>query len=227
MTEENLMDKSLDKKPLNLSDLDDEIKKEIYELSKAMTLGIRKWEKLIYPMIVAFIILAAYGFYLIYNVTNDMSKMSKNVAEMASTTAKMNESIVQVVTIMGIQMSKIDYRMGGIHESMMEMEEGISSMSTDMVAISSMDASMKQINNTLNGIYQSVYFMGQTTGQMNSNFSELNENISKPLDSMNNVMPWSMFGSKKYTNHKNRRQAIPVPIYSPYNDYLISKEAKK
>lgn len=221
MTNSDTKKDKLDKKIISIVDMDEEIKKEIYKLSKAMTSGIKKWEKVIYPMMLAFILLAAYGFYLIYNVTNDMSKISKSVETMSSTVVQMNESIVKMVTIMGIQMSKIDKRLGGVHESMQGMEGEMSSMGE---GISSMDTSLKQMNNTVNGIYQSVYYMGQTTGQMNSNFSELNENISRPLDSMNNIMPWSMFGSQKYSNHQNRMQPPPVPIYSPYNNSVMPKE---
>jgi len=210
---------------IGIENIDEEIKNQIYELSKSLTSWIKKWEKLMYPMIIGFIILAIYGFYLIYNVTNDMSKMSKSVAEMNFTVSQMSASIFQMVTITGVQMDKIDTRMGDIHESMEGMGGNIEAMSGD---ISSMNTSLKQMNGTLEGMYQSVYYMGQTTGQMNSNFSELNENISRPLDSMNNVMPWSMFGSKKYSNNKNRRQPPMRPqSHSPYNQSPMLKEPIK
>lgn len=196
-------------KVTKIVDIDSEIKKEIYNLSKTMSTGIKRWAKVIYPMMIAFIILATYGFYLIYNVTNDMSKISKSVEEMNFSVSQMTASVFQMVTITGIQMGNIDKQMNNINLSMKE-------MNGKMDGITGMEKSLEKMNNTLNAIYQSVYYMGQATGQMNSNFSELNNNISKPLDSMNNVMPWSMFSSKKYKNNQNRY--LPPPAYSPYRN---------
>lgn len=193
----------------NILDVDTEVKKEIYELTKVLSSGIKRWEKAIYPIMIVFVVLAFYGFYLIYHVTNDMSKISKSVVEMNFSVSQMTASIFQMVTITGIQMGNIDTQMKNINTSM-------SDMSGKMDSIVKMGDSLQQMNRTLNGMYQSVYYMGQTTGQMNSNFSELNENISKPLDSMNNIMPWSMFSSKKYNNNQNRYPAPSRPIYSPY-----------
>lgn len=215
-----------------IANIDDEIKKQIYELSKSLTSGIRKWEKVMYPMMVGFIILAIYGFYLIYNVTHDMSKISKSVSEMNFTVSQMSASIFQMVTITGVQMDRIDTRMGEINQTMNSLNDGVSSMSKNISSlttdISSMNGTLIRLNTTLDGMYESVYYMGQTTGQMNSNFSELNQNISKPLDSMNNVMPWSMFGSKKYSDHKNRYQAPPRAMsYTTYNSKPVKKEASK
>ena len=44
----------------------------------------KRWEMVIYPSMFAFILLAGYGFYLIYHLTRDISTLSTNVSQMAT-----------------------------------------------------------------------------------------------------------------------------------------------
>ena len=44
----------------------------------------RRWELVVYPSMIAFILLAAYGFYLIYNLTHDIADVAKSVREMTA-----------------------------------------------------------------------------------------------------------------------------------------------
>jgi len=39
----------------------------------------RRWEIVVYPAMFAFALLAAYGFFLIYSLTSDMTKMARSI----------------------------------------------------------------------------------------------------------------------------------------------------
>ena len=57
-------------------------------LADSFEASARRWELIVYPSLVAFILLAAYGFYLIYNLTHDIADVSQSVREMTATVGK-------------------------------------------------------------------------------------------------------------------------------------------
>ncbi len=160
-------------------------------LSDVMTKGIRRWEKVIYPMMLAFILLAGYGFYLIVNLTKDMTKITDNMVLMTEAVVTMQKNLDKQLTSINIEMKHIE----------------------------EMNYSIQNMNQTLIGIHQSVYYMAQTTGQMNSHISELNDNISKPMGSFNSFMPWSMMPSSSNNNrYKNSNYPRPTIQIQPRNN---------
>ena len=50
------------------------------ELTKTFTASARRWEMVVYPSMFAFIILAVYGFFLIYSLTNDVSQVATEMS---------------------------------------------------------------------------------------------------------------------------------------------------
>jgi len=61
-------------------------------LADSFEASARRWELIVYPSMIAFILLASYGFYLIYNLTHDISDVAKSVREMtASVTEDLGE----------------------------------------------------------------------------------------------------------------------------------------
>lgn len=182
---------------------------DINELARTMTKGIRRWEKVIYPMMIGFIILAAYGFWLIFNVTKDMHQITTNMVVMTKAVVTMTNTINKKMNAIDNQMTTMNQHMSAVSH----MDEEISGMSH---SVRDMTDAIIQMNHNLTGIYQSVHFMGNSTHSMSSNLSELNQNISAPMNSINSVIPWSMMSNK---NRKPRNQTYPrvQPSYpSPY-----------
>ena len=61
-------------------------------LADSFEASARRWELIVYPSMIAFILLAAYGFWLIYNLTHDIADVAKSVREMtASVTEDLGE----------------------------------------------------------------------------------------------------------------------------------------
>ena len=53
-------------------------------LSNAFTASARRWEMIVYPSLFAFILLAGYGFYLIYSLTQDAHLIAKNMEQIST-----------------------------------------------------------------------------------------------------------------------------------------------
>jgi hypothetical protein len=56
----------------------------------------RRWELVVYPSLLAFIVLAAYGFFLIYTLTNDVSRLANSMETVVSA---MNEVATDMNTV--------------------------------------------------------------------------------------------------------------------------------
>ena len=65
---------------VNEKRIEDKIENSIGEsldkLASGFTESARRWEMIVYPSLVAFIILAAYGFFLIYSLTSDVTRVA-------------------------------------------------------------------------------------------------------------------------------------------------------
>lgn len=66
------------------------------ELTRTFTASARRWEMIVYPSMFAFILLATYGFFLIYSLTNDVSKVAD---EMSRIGENMQEVVVHMDSV--------------------------------------------------------------------------------------------------------------------------------
>lgn len=199
--------------PENNKNTASEEKFDINDLADAMTKGIRRWEKVIYPMMIAFVILAVYGFYLIFNVTKDMRNISNNMYAMTKAVVTMTNTLNQ-------KMNQIDHQMGAINIHMDKMNRNMESVTVMSDRIVEMTNAINSMNASVNSMSHSVYSMVYSTNSMSSNLGELNENISTPMKSMNSVMPWSMM-----PGGKTKRSTPPPPVIPRYNSYPVAPYA--
>ena len=65
--------------------MDDCMGRSLDQLSKAFMASARRWEMIVYPALFAFIILAAYGFFLIYSLTTDISRVADDMNKITLT----------------------------------------------------------------------------------------------------------------------------------------------
>jgi uncharacterized protein YoxC len=75
------------------------------KFSRTFEASARRWELVVYPSMLAFIVLAAYGFYLIYTLTNDVGRLARSmetvVVSMQGVSANMNAVSGNVASISG------------------------------------------------------------------------------------------------------------------------------
>ena len=101
----------------------------------------RRWEMIVYPSLFAFIVLASYGFYLVYSLTHDVASLARNVSV-----------LTQSIDHMVVNMDKITTNMGNI--------------SGDLHRINN---SMDVMNDSTRSMAMSVDGMRHQVGAMNYN----------------------------------------------------------
>ncbi len=136
----------------------------------------RRWEMIVYPSMFAFILLAGYGFFLIYSLTNDMKTIARSLDP-----------------DMGLHMTSFDQSMQSITSNVGNMTSRVEDMSSEMNSISKKMnnlSSMESIQFQIAKINQSVGLMSGNFDLMRHDMATMNRNISKPMSMMNSFMPW-------------------------------------
>ncbi|MGB7552130.1 MAG: hypothetical protein WBM15_11290 [Chromatiaceae bacterium] len=138
-------------------------------LSHAFETSAKRWELIVYPSMFAFIILAAYGFYLVFSLAKDVHYMAISIDTNMTVLASNMQSMSDNVSLMS----------GNVRL----MATSVESMAADVTTLKPMMTSMESLN-------QSIRLMTQTTGNMSNDMGNLNRSISRPMGFMNSIMPW-------------------------------------
>lgn len=141
----------------------------IDRLSQAFESSAKRWELIVYPSLFAFIILAAYGFYLVFSLAKDIHYLAI--------------SVDSNMTVLASNMQSISDNMGQISANVRTMSVSVDSMSRDVSTLEPMLTSME----TMDRAIQSMTF---TTAHMGTDMSLMNRNIGRPMSFMNYFMPW-------------------------------------
>jgi uncharacterized protein YoxC len=118
-------------------------------LADSFEASARRWELIVYPSMVAFILLAAYGFYLIYNLTHDIADVAKSVREM---TASVTEDLGEISGKM-TQIASATTYMKPMSQDMRAMSGSINEMNTN---VSQMQYSVWQLNRNVSAPFNMV-----------------------------------------------------------------------
>ncbi len=151
----------------------------------------RRWEMVVYPSLFAFVLLAGYGFFLIYRLTHDISTLSQSVTRMAVI-------VSDAMPRMSKDLNSMTGNMGG-------MTVEIESMSTQMDSLTPMSKNIQSMTHNIGSMNNSVYGMQRDMHGMNRTVS------SGPFGMMNDIMPFS-----SNTNVPQPIRQRPVwPSYNP------------
>jgi uncharacterized protein YoxC len=159
--------------------------------------AMRRWEKVLLPMMAGFIVLAGYGFYLIYHLTYDIGMMSNNMAQMTMTVDR--------------NMTVIAQEIRGIQKEVKIMTDEVVTMDDHILKI---NETMLHMNESMSKINDSVAQMAMSTSRMGTDLWDLNRSISGPMSTINNVAPWRMLGGRK--EPPPPPQAVPPSSYPYY-----------
>jgi hypothetical protein len=188
----------------------------IGRLADSFEASARRWELIVYPSLVAFILLAAYGFYLIYNLTHDIADVSKSVREMTAIVTK--------------DLGQISIRMGDISDStkyMKPMSDDMRTVATNIhdmnTNISHMQYNMWQLNRNVStpfNMMEKVVPFGSSRP-----YGRANSRITPPLHPR---QPYN-YGPQQVDRQAanpatqaaatNAAQATPVPVRANHNYY--------
>lgn len=147
---------------------------------------------IVYSALFAFIVLAAYGYFLIYNLTHDVHNMSAQMNKMTLTFQRMTNTVEKNMESIA---ADVDDMSTTIHDTLPAMvgdTEQLGGNTRDMAA------SVNNLSERIATISQNLHLMTNATVNMQRDMWSMNKNVSDPFGTMfGNMMPWGG-GGKTY-----------------------------
>jgi methyl-accepting chemotaxis protein len=162
----------------------------VERMLRQMERSSRRWEKMVFPSLIAFILLAGYGFFLVYSVTRDMSIIAETIQtefrqDVAHIRDDISSMVVQVemmqetIADISVKMDPLQ-DMGPMLTSIRKLDESVNKISG---SVNNMDNSVLSMNDSMGHLDDSMYFMGRDVNDMNDSFSS-------PTKMFKRMMPW-------------------------------------
>jgi methyl-accepting chemotaxis protein len=141
-------------------------------LSMAFETSARRWELIVYPSLFAFILLAAYGFYLIFSLAKDIHFLALSVD------SNMN--------IMSSNLMTMTDSVGQLSANVRTMAVSVDSMAQDVRTLEPMLTSMDSMEESMKTMTHATYNIQRDMKSMNYNIHD----ASRPMTFWNSFMPW-------------------------------------
>ncbi len=141
----------------------------IDRLSQAFETSAKRWELIVYPTLFAFIILAAYGFYLVFSLAKDVHYLAI--------------SVDTNMTVLASNMQSISDNVAQMSSSVRSMAVGMDSIARDVNTLEPMLGSIQDMDRAMQS-------MTLSTSSMRQDMAVMNQSISRPMQFMNWFMPW-------------------------------------
>ncbi len=142
----------------------------------------RRWELIIYPAMLAFVVLAAYGFFLIYTLSKDIHTLAQGMdPQMGKNLTHISESVVYLSENIRTMTRRVH-----------NMSESVEYMSSKMDALENLEpmlVNMRGMNASMAGMNQNMQFMTVTGDAMRHEMGSMGQSM-RPLNFMNNFVPW-------------------------------------
>ncbi len=171
-----------------------EVEDELHDFEARQSVVTRTLQMIVYPAMIAFIVLSAYGFYLIQSLTTDVHRLTETISNMSDTVHSNMNNISNVMDKMSGHMGSLVLTTGEMNQSVLGMSNSTRQMSTD---VNQMNASTQN--------------MAVSTYNMQRDMWSMNRNISKPLKMFNKFMP---FGGSDQPPPYTMPPAQLMPYYS-------------
>jgi hypothetical protein len=177
-----------------------ELENELQEFEMKAESSTKRMQMLVYPAMIAFFILSAFGFYLIYSLTSDVNRMADTIMHMSGS---------------------IDSNMSSISGTMVHMSGTMDNLNSSTESMSTNVGKMKnttvEMSDTISGIRPAIYDMAASTNNMQRDFWSMNKNISTPLGFMNSFLP---FGE---SNSSMKYPGSVAPLPQSYYAYPVQQ----
>jgi hypothetical protein len=142
----------------------------------------RRWELIIYPAMLAFVVLAAYGFFLIYTLSKDIHTLAMGMdPQMGKNLTHISESVVYLSENIRTMTRRV--------HNMSESVEYMSSKMDSLEHLEPMLVNMRGMNASMAGMNQNMQRMTLTGDAMRYEMGNMGDSM-RPLNFMNNFVPW-------------------------------------
>jgi len=143
---------------------------------KVFEASARRWELVIYPTMLAFVILAAYGFFLIYTLSRDIHTLAEGMdPQMGEHLTHISDSVAYLSENVRTMTRRMD-----------RMTNTMDDISVKMNAIDNLDPMLTHMRN----MDASIRNMTITGDQMRNEMTYMGRNIARPMSKMNSFFPW-------------------------------------
>jgi uncharacterized protein YoxC len=149
---------------------------EYARLSEVFESSARRWELIVYPSLFAFIILAAYGFYLVYNLAKDVHYLAI--------------SVDTNMTILAGNMQNVSENMGQLTTNIRAMTVTMDSIDKKVATLEPMLANLDSMDGAIQSMTHATHTMGRATQHMQHDMGRLSHSVGRPMSFMNAFMPW-------------------------------------
>jgi hypothetical protein len=149
------------------------------QFARSFEASARRWELVVYPSMLAFIILAAYGFFLIYKLTSDIDRITVQMEAISVSMVNINKNFSSTTNNMNT-VTKNMVKLTGYVESM---TEDLDQQNMSMLAIA---ANMDHMTDSIDSMSYTMYEMRFDTATMGRNL----HSTTGPMRFMNSFMPW-------------------------------------
>ncbi len=151
--------------------------------------AVRRWERIVYPAMFVMVLVFAYGFFLMFNLANDMRAIALQIAPMSghmSVLSKNMEHLTGSIDNMGKNMTVIAKVMPEMNEKLSAMKE----MTAMRVQVELMNRRMLVMNAHMEGMNQHMATMNSRMYVMTGSVADMNRSVGRPMNFMNSFMPW-------------------------------------
>ena len=142
----------------------------------------RRWELIVYPALLSFVVLAAYGFFLIYTLSKDIHTLALGMdPDMGKNLSHISESVIYLSENIRTMTRRVH-----------NMSESVEYMSRKMDALENLDpmlVNMRGINASMTTITQNMQTMNMTGDAMRYEVGKMGQSM-RPMNFMNNFVPW-------------------------------------
>jgi uncharacterized protein YoxC len=150
--------------------------------ANAFEASARRWELIVYPALLAFVVLAAYGFFLIYTLSKDINTLARGMdPEMGKHLSHISESVIYLSENIRTMTRRVH-----------DMSVSVDDMSGKMDSLEHLEPmliNMRGMNSSMSNMNQSMHLMTLTGDAMRGEMGRMG-NSMRPLNFMNNFVPW-------------------------------------
>ncbi len=148
--------------------------------------AVRRWERIVYPAMFVMVLVMAYGFFLMFNLANDMRVIAQQIAPMAGHMAVLTRKMEHLTG----SIDNMGKDMNVIARVMPEMNEKLSEMKAMRVQVEIMNKRMEIMNVHMEGMNQQMGTMNSRMYVMTGSVAQMNRAVGRPMNFMNSFMPW-------------------------------------
>ena len=155
---------------------------------------ITKFEKMFIPSLIVFVILAIAGFFVIYSITVDMTKlasamdpnMGKNMSSMTKSVEKLSLSVERMgknVEDMNKNFAKVNQNMGHIVTKL----DNLDDINTNLASVARDMKHLEPMLNNMNHMNESMVNMDKSMQRMDRDISILRDSFARPMNIINSM----------------------------------------